>query len=322
MKVGVKKLGQIFDIATNMPNNENISFARSPQALVLEDRVRVYFSIVKDPSNVTKPMSDVMFADYSLDMTKILKVSKDPVCSLGELGAFDEHGLFPFSVTSVNQRILAYTTGWSRRVSVPVETGIGLMESFDGGYTFNRLGKGPILSSSLFEPYLVCDAFVRYYDSQFHMWYIFGTKWKIHKLTEQPERTYKIGYATSKDGVTWIKNEGVQIIPDIMGEDESQALPTVIKASDHFHMFFCYRESVDFRNGGPQSYQLGHAWSKDLRHWERTSQNLFWDQEVSSWDSEMQCYPNVFFSNNKFFLLYNGNSFGKYGFGLAELDLF
>jgi hypothetical protein len=32
------------------------------------------------------------------------------------------------------------------------------------------------------------------------------------------------------------------------------------------------------------------------------------------------CYPHVFQAFEKVYLLYNGNNFGKYGFGLAELE--
>jgi hypothetical protein len=35
----------------------------------------------------------------------------------------------------------------------------------------------------------------------------------------------------------------------------------------------------------------------------------------------MQCYPHVFASDGKVYLLYNGNEFGRLGFGLAELVL-
>ena len=39
---------------------------------------------------------------------------------------------------------------------------------------------------------------------------------------------------------------------------------------------------------------------------------------VDDWDSEMQCYPHLFRCDEKVYLLYNGNAFGKAGFGLAE----
>jgi hypothetical protein len=32
------------------------------------------------------------------------------------------------------------------------------------------------------------------------------------------------------------------------------------------------------------------------------------------------CYPHLFTSNDKTYLAYNGNEFGRNGFGLAELE--
>jgi hypothetical protein len=43
------------------------------------------------------------------------------------------------------------------------------------------------------------------------------------------------------------------------------------------------------------------------------------DVAESGWDSEMICYPNVFECDGQIYLLYNGNEFGKFGFGLAKL---
>ena len=34
----------------------------------------------------------------------------------------------------------------------------------------------------------------------------------------------------------------------------------------------------------------------------------------------MQCYPHVFECDGKVYLLYNGNEFGRHGFGLARLE--
>ena len=37
-------------------------------------------------------------------------------------------------------------------------------------------------------------------------------------------------------------------------------------------------------------------------------------------DNEMQCYPYVFNTSLGKFMVYNGNNFGKKGFGLAVLE--
>jgi sucrose-6-phosphate hydrolase SacC (GH32 family) len=200
-----------------------------------------------------------------------------------------------------------------------VDTGIGLAISRDDGLTFQRIGDGPVLAASQYEPCLVGDGFVKVIDGVFHMWYIFGTGWKKYAAKSAPDRTYKIGHATSNDGVEWVKEEARRIIPDRIGSDESQALPTVICIGKRYHMFFCYRESFDFRKAKGRGYRIGHAWSEDLMNWTRDDESPPLEGTPGEWDSDMQCYPHVFECDGKVYLLYNGNEFGRYGFGLAEL---
>jgi len=152
------------------------------------------------------------------------------------------------------------------------------------------------------------------------MWYIFGTGWQRYLPDAAPDRTYKIGHATSMDGIDWVKEEGRQIVADRLGGDESQALPTVIGIDGRYHMFFCYRQSFDFRNNGGRGYHIGHAWSDDLVNWIRDDEHPSLEGTPGDWDGDMQCYPHVFESGDKVYLLYNGDEFGRYGFGLAVLE--
>jgi sucrose-6-phosphate hydrolase SacC (GH32 family) len=152
------------------------------------------------------------------------------------------------------------------------------------------------------------------------MWYIFGTAWKRFPGVATPERTYKIGHATSHDGTNWTREEGVQIIPDRLGPDESQALPSVVEIDGAFHMFFCYRESADFRTNAARGYRLGHAVSSDLHSWTRADDQLTFGGDEGAWDSDMQCYPHAFEHHGQVYLLYNGNAFGRDGFGAAVLE--
>jgi hypothetical protein len=315
-----KKLGQLFDPADFELPNRCEQFAQSPQALVFDDYVRIYFSSrERDPTN-GKFLSHVCFVDFSKDFREVLRVADRAVIELGKLGAFDEHGIFPMNVLRHGRAIYGYTCGWSRRTSVSVETSVGFVKSDDDGVTFYRIGDGPILTSSLHEPFLVGDAFVQLHGDLFHMWYIFGTSWKRPTDGSVPERTYKIGHATSRDGVAWDKEEARQIIADRLETDESQALPTVARIGDLYRMIFCYRESVDFRTNKARGYRLGHAWSDDLKQWTRDDAGIGIDVSANGWDSEMMCYPNLFECDGRTYLLYNGNDFGRHGFGIAVLE--
>jgi hypothetical protein len=315
------KHGLIFDPTQHQLPNSCLQFAQSPQALVFDDFVRIYFSTrAVDPIN-GKYLSHIAFVDMRKNLRDVIRVSEHSVIPLGALGCFDEHGIFPMSVTRHGDAVYGYTCGWNRRVSVSVDTAIGLAISRDNGLTFQRISDGPVMSASLHEPCLVGDGFVKVINGVFHMWYIYGTGWKRYTSDSAPDRTYKIGHATSIDGIEWVKEEARQIIADRLGSGESQALPTVIDINGRYHMFFCYRESFDFRKGQGRGYRIGHAWSDELKNWTRADEHLRLEGDLGGWDSDMQCYPNVFECDGNVYLLYNGNEFGRYGFGLAVLEI-
>ncbi len=312
-----RKLGKIFNPEDHKLADGYSLFAKSPQALVFNDFVRIYFCAQKKTEN-GKYVSCPHFVDFEKNLDKIIRISSQPVIQLGSLGQFDEHGIFPMNILRHEDRILAYTTGWSRRISVSIDMEIGFAESFDLGETFLKPGLGgPIMSPNVNEPFLVGDGFVRHYGGRYHMWYIFGVKWSSLIECEEPDRNYRIAYAHSQDGLVW-ERDGRYII-EAKTETECQALPTVFTMGGNYHMFFCYRDAYDFRNNREKSYRLGYAYSFDGIIWTRADEDAGIDVTPGSWDSDMMCYPNVFESDGKFYLLYNGNEFGKYGFGAAVL---
>jgi predicted GH43/DUF377 family glycosyl hydrolase len=313
-----RKLGKIFDPTNHKLSNGCVEFAQSPQTLMFDDFVRIYFSTrQKDKSG--KYLSHISFVDMDKGFQKVLGVSADTVIELGALGCYDEHGIFPLNIYRDNDRILGYIGGWSRRVSVSVETSIGLAISYDNGQTFKRIGDGPVLTSSVNEPFLVGDPFVMKYGSTYHMWYIYGLRWINHPDEAHPQRVYKIGHATSENGISWHKT-GRQIIADSLDADECQALPTVIRHNGKYHMYFCFRQAAGFRKNRNNAYRIGYAHSDDLINWIRDDKNTGIEVSNDDWDSDMLCYPHVFHCDDKLFMLYNGNEFGRFGFGLAIWD--
>ena len=314
-----EKVGKIFD-----PSQANFvdgygKFAQSPQVLLFDDFIRVYFSTRK-MDNVGKYLSGIGFVDFS-KAYEVLRISDKSVLDLGKLGCYDEHGVFPLNILRTGNKLLGYIGGWNRRVSVSVDGSIGVALSTDDGVTFQRIGDGPVLTSSIHEPFLIGDPFVRRYGDKFHMWYIFGTNWTSFSDDAPPDRTYKIGHAESSDGIEWKKLEdGRQIVDDRLGPEESQAMPTVVKIGETYHMYFCYRESSDFRKSKNRGYRIGYAYSTDLMNWVRDDSAVGIDVTEGSWDSDMLCYPHVFEMDGDVFLMYNGNEFGRHGFGVARLQ--
>ena len=313
-----KKLGKIFDPTEHELPNDCVAFAKSPQAIVFDDYVRIYFSAVQEDS-FGKYLSHVAFVDFDRELQHIVNISDQTVIPLGELGSFDEHGIFPFNVLKCGDIIMGYTTGWNRKYSVSVDAAIGLAYSYDNGLTFVKHGAGPVLAPSLHEPFLVGDAFVANFNDTFHMWYIYGSRWILDPNDNVPQRVYKIVHAESQDGISW-KKEGRHLIPDKLDENECQALPTVIAIGDTYHMFFCYRHAIDFRKNREKGYRIGYAFSNDLLNWTRDDERAGIDVSEEGWDSDMQCYPHVFKVDGSVYMLYNGNEFGRFGFGAAVLE--
>lgn len=313
-----KKLGRIFDPTRYKLSNNCLEFAQSPQTLISDDFVRIYFS-TRELEKTGKYLSHISFIDIDKNFKEIINISTETVINLGGLGCFDEHGIFPMNILRNKDKIFAYTTGWNRRVSVSTDGSIGFAFSDDDGLTFKKIGEGPILTSSLNEPFLVGDAFVAIFNDTYHMWYVYGSRWISDTKEAAPDRVYKIVHATSDDGITWLK-EGKHLIADKLNSDECQALPTVIHFNNKYHMLYCYRQATDFRKNRARSYRIGYAFSDDLINWIRDDDNVGIDVSEDGWDSDMLCYPHLFYCDSKIYMLYNGNEFGRFGFGLAVLE--
>lgn len=319
MKINLKNRGLIFNIHEFEPFSD-YEFAQSPQLLTFDDHYRVYFSARNKNLVNGMPVSDVLYVDFDPDFKSIIDYSRSKVLPKPILGAFDEHGVFPFHpFRKSNSELMAYLSGWSRRTSVPVETSIGIAKSFDEGRTFTRLGPGPILTSSVKEPFLVGDPYIVEENGLLHMFYIAGVAWKYFESEKSPQRVYKIKKATSSDGINWTKND-VDLIPDRIDSDECQALPTVVKIHGEYIMGFCFRSAYDFRTDPKMAYKLDFAISEDLSNWERGKYEITISEHKSGWDRDMKCYPNLSLVKGRLNLLYNGNNFGKRGFGLAVED--
>jgi len=282
------------------------SHAQNPTVLVLEDRLRVYFTCRPKQDEDGNFTSVTTFVDLEKDNPgKVICVHDRPILSPGEPGTFDQFGIMPGSVMKVGKEIWLYYVGWSRCRGVPYNHAIGLAISSDDGMTFRRLDRGPILTRSLKEPFLQNSPFVMKRGNVFHMWYSSGTEWI------GTESIYVLMHATSYDGIHW-ERESVPCIPSEI-EHECQTGPSVLRIGNRFHMWFCYRRGMNFRQRG---YRIGYAWSNDLVMWHREDSSLI--LSVSGWDSQMVCYPRVVVVEGNIYMFYSGNHFGRDGFGYAE----
>ena len=66
--------------------------------------------------------------------------------------------------------------------------------------------------------------------------------------------------------------------------------------------------------------ETGYAESNDGLEWKRKDEEVGIETSDNGWDSEMLAYPYIYKHNEKIYMFYNGNGFGKSGFGYAELE--
>ena len=315
-----EKMGQVFD-----PRNSGMrwmaEFAQAPATLVLNDAVRVYFSCRAKPEADGQYISRLGYVELDrTDLTSIIGMSKIPVMELGGLGEFDEFGTYIMSVTTLPGFYggpISYYAGFSRRTSTRFDTAIGMAHSEDGGETFQKLGKGPVIGASITEPYVLSGPKVRKFGNRYYMFYIAGSKWTM--MDGRTEPVYKIRLATSTGGLIWTCY-GRNLIEDALGEDEAQSGPDVHLGADGiYHMFFCFRP-VGHHPGRDGGLRIGYAYSDDLLHWTRDDARagITVSDDPAAWDYGMVRYPHVFWLDGREYMLYNGNEFGRWGFGLAR----
>jgi len=276
-----------------------------------KDTFRFYFSS-RDPSGQSRPF----FLDYSMSEQEVLKVNEKPVLELGEAGCFDDSGIMPSSIIQKDGRLYLYYIGWNQRKNISYQLSIGLAISDDGGDTFTKYSAGPILDRNVHDPIFCAAPCVHYNGSEFVMWYISCTGWP--NVGEQLEPVYLVKRATSIDGISWETTSDICIPYKFDGEAIGR--PWVTCFSAEYHMLYSSRGSKAYRQCNGEHYSIGYASSPDGIVWSRKDAQVHFKGSELPWDKEMQEYTAIFEYENDLYIAYNGNTFGKTGFGIAKLE--
>ena len=228
--------------------------------------------------------------------TVVIEQSREPVLSPGALGCFDDSGVTPTCIINYNDEKLLYYVGWNPGSTTRMNIFGGLAISTDGGGTFERYSKAPIL-----ERHINTAPFVLKDDCDFKMYYVAGIEW-IHK--DLPK--YNIQLATSSDGKNW-KRDG-HICIDFKDNENALARPYVIKEHGIYKMWFASKG---------EAYTLRYAESFDGIQWIRKDNEIGISVSANGPDSEMMEYAAIINYRGKKHMVYNGNDYGKEGICLA-----
>lgn len=241
---------------------------------------------------------------------EIVGVSERPVLDIGAAGMFDENGILPTSIVAVEDRLYMYYVGYQLGYGVTYYQFQGLAISTDGGESFERARRVPVLDRSDAEPLNRTSAFVRRHGDIFQMWYVGGDSWTV--VDGKPLPVYNMRFLESPDGLEW-PDEGAVCMDFDLEDEHAFGRPWVWEEGDGLAMMY----SVRTRS---KDYRLGLARSTDGRRWERHDDEVGIDVSPDGWDSEMIAYGSVYRGRDHTFLFYNGNARGKTGFGYAVLE--
>jgi len=169
-------------------------------------------------------------------------------------------------------------------------------------------GDGPFLSCDDIDPISLSYPWVMDCGDSYRMWYGSTLAWDAGN----GEMLHVLHQAASVDGHHW-RREGLAA-PYELGVAQAFSRPTVARcATGGFEMWFSYR------SGKGETYRIGYATSEDGSRWKLDLAAAGIDVSPSGWDSGMIEYPFVLDHRGQRYMLYNGDGYGKTGFGIAVL---
>jgi predicted GH43/DUF377 family glycosyl hydrolase len=268
-----------------------------------QECIRVYAAFL-DQSKVGR----IGYVDVDArEPLRVLKVSHKPVLDVGEPGTFDDNGVTPVTILQYQDKLWLYYLGWQLGVKMPYFLFTGLAVSKDGGESFERYSRTPVLERSDEEPFVRSAAHVHWHNGRWRMWYVAAHGW-IRVQGKQLPR-YNIRHLESHDGISWEKKGAVCL--DTAGDDEfGLGRPFVIEEDGLYRMWYSTRTIS-------KGYRLGYAESHDGSSWLRKDREVGIDVSERGWDSQMICFACVQKTRHGTYMFYNGNQYGESGFGVA-----
>jgi hypothetical protein len=241
---------------------------------------------------------------------KVIRISDQPVVAPGEPGMFDDSGTAMGYLLKVGEKRYLYYLGWNLKVTVPWLNSIGLAISEHDGKGFTKYSRAPIMDRSDEDPFSISYPSIMFDNGIYRMWYGSNLKWG----KDQAEMNHVIKYAESHDGIRWERSGNV-VVNLVYPFEYALSKPFVLRDPSCYRMWYSFRASKR-----ASTYRIGYAESHDGLLWKRKDDAVGIDVSNTGWDSEMICYPFVFDWEGCRYMLYNGNGYGKTGFGLAVLE--
>lgn len=305
MKLTWRKLGQLFVVGGESRHPKLLSHAANPLPVHLHNDVfRIFFS-GRDSDN----RSSVGAVDIDIVQRIVVQEHNLPFLEHGPKGSFYADGVSIGNCYIVDGVHYMLFMGWQSPKDRHWRGDVGrIIVNADMTLTLESvtpfMGTNEMDPISLSYPWVLADG-----DGGFVMWYGSTRTWD----SGNGEMVHVINSAHSSNGNDWHR-DGLSV-PFKVGTAQAFSRPTVAKhPMGGLEMWFSYR------SGTGDTYRIGYATKVEGEQWRLALGNSGIDVSSDGWDSEMIEYPFVFDHKGNRYMLYNGNGYGKTGFGLAVLE--
>lgn len=323
--------GDASDAGADGTQNELVKFQRHPSNPLYQSSASAWnFAGIGDPcvvfdsdsgtykmltsaGGVVPPKSDVIVRTQSLSSADGIGWTEHEGVVLMEgadAGDWDRGGVETVSVLKDGGKYWLWYAGYAQRESPPVTMKIGLATSSDG-MTWQKAAENPVVgkgSPGDWDESWVESPTVVKVGEKFFMWYT-GVDSEMH---------FRIGLATSDDGILWTKAlENPVFAPESSNEWENGAVyaPSVVWDEDQFVMFYVGLNAVTFLD----AMRIGMATSTDGISWSRAQSEPVLDIGApGAWDEGGPFVPSVLVLDHTYMMWYLSGTNPDEKIGLAS----
>lgn len=274
----------------NIDDPNALKYAIEPSVIVNEGTGihKMWFSSLTHGFGTSLSVSTAV----SLDGLSWFAYLRNPILAKGPSGSFDQLGIFGGEVIHSGSQYMMYYSGYDGgRIR------IGLATSTDGIH-WQKHPTNPVLDvgpSGTWDSQGVVYPRVLFDGTMYWMWYNgrSGSGWGA------------TGFATSADGINWVKYPANPVLSPGSGWDSFYTVPAgIVKVNNVFYLLYLGAASSAYRS------QVGLATSPDGVTWTKYSADPVLQLGLpGSWDDDSFGGGTLGFSNDQFFFWYSARNY-------------
>ena len=271
---------------------------------VYETRNRTHISLIK-----------LLINEYQnkLQFNVISESIDKPLITRGGIGTYNEYGVIPSCVLSLDDKYALYTIGFDSRNDSIFNASTGLAY-LDKNLKLTKKFIGPVLDRGPNDPFWAASPFVyKENENTFHMLYTSAHDYKYIEKIGKEHHIYDIKLRVSENPEHFNSNSKT-IIESKSINEYAIARPFLIKDDKENYLFYCKRETK-YSN----DYMIFYKKFKGRLEKSKEYKDIFLNiNDIKNKDFQTcQCYPYLINYSNYLILFYNGSNYGKSGFRIA-----